>query len=175
MPTPDTLDVKDAANVTQTIGAPARRTDAKELNPDATSGSEVSFLRGLLDRMIAVLAALPASLGPKGPTASLSVVPSTDQNPILDHANAVAVTVTTSSHATTTPILTVPAGCYFVRVVSDADFFLRTDGTNATTGAGTVRVVANVPEVFPVAPAADLKGLTASGSAAVRVTPYKAR
>lgn len=97
------------------------------------------------------------------------VSPVASQDPIFDHANATKTAVTASA-----TVLTVPAGCYFARISGDGDFFLRTDGEAAADAAGSLRVIANQPEIIPVTPGAVLKAF-ASVSVVVRVTPLKVR
>lgn len=91
------------------------------------------------------------------------------QNPIYDHANATKTTVTAS-----TTVLTPPAGCQFARISSDVECFVRTDGSPAADAAGSIRILANVPETIPVTEAVVVTAYAAS-SAVVRVTPLKVR
>lgn len=115
---------------------------------------------------------LPASLGPKTAAGSLSVVPSTDQNPIFDHANSTKSSVTTSAI-----IITPPAGCDFIRISADVDIFVNTANAAATDGAtgGGIRIVANQPEIIPVTATVPVYALSSSGTAVVRCTPMKVR
>lgn len=115
-------------------------------------------------------AAAPASLGPQTSANSLSVVPSTDQNPIFDHANGTKTSVTT-----TTTIITTGAGHTFLRISTDVDLFVNTAGSAAVDDGTSIRIVANQPEVIPVPPSTAIKALSSSGTATVRCTPLKVR
>lgn len=108
--------------------------------------------------------------------AALAVAPSPDQDPILDHANGAAKSITTSA-----AVFTPPADCKFVDFYASADVWVRTDdmpavvpsdgmanGTPTFVGAGTVKPIA----VTPLKP---LRAVSVSGAALVIVTPYKAR
>jgi hypothetical protein len=111
------------------------------------------------------------TLGPKAASGSVSMTPSTDQDPILDHANAARVTVTTSSATAITP----PAGTKYLRVHATAECFVRTDGSAAADAAGSIRLVANMPEVIPVVAGTAVTAVTATGTAVLNSTPMKAR
>lgn len=99
----------------------------------------------------------------------LPTSPSADQDPILDHANGVKVTVTASA-----VVFTPPAGCKFARFVTDVDTFIRTDDTAAADDAGATLLLAGQSEILPVTPALPVRAYCAS-SAVLRITPFKVR
>lgn len=94
-----------------------------------------------------------------------------DQDPVLNHAAGVKVTATTASATLITP----PAGTKYVRVMAEADVLLRTDGQAAADDGGSIRLVANSPEVIPVYEGVPVTVRSVSGTAVVRSTPMKAR
>jgi len=111
------------------------------------------------------------TLGPKAASGSVSVTPSTDQDPVFDHANAVVASVTTSS----TTAITLAASCKYVWAHAIGDCYIRTDGAAAsTTAAGSILLLAGQPQIIPV-----LGGTTvtvvAGSATTLRLTPMKAR
>lgn len=106
----------------------------------------------------------------------LAVAPSSDQDPILDHAAGVAKSITVSA-----AVFTPPAGCKHVDFYASADVWVRTDdaaaavpsdgmagGTPTFVGAGTSKPIG-------VTAGKPLRAVSVSGAALVVVTPYKAR
>lgn len=91
------------------------------------------------------------------------------QDPILDHANGVKVTVTASAE-----VFTPPAGCFFARFSTDVDTFVRTDDTAAADDSDAYHLLALQPEILPVTPGVDVRAYCAT-SAVLRIIPYKAR
>lgn len=129
------------------------------------------------DAVIAAFAALLSdatfqaripTLGTKTASGSVSTTPSSDQDPIYDHANAVKATVTGTSSTVITP----PAGCKYMRVHASVDMFLRTDGTAAADAAGSIKILANQPETIPVTAAT---AVTAINAGTLYATPLKVR
>ncbi len=102
---------------------------------------------------------------------TLSTAPSVDQDPIFNHTAGVKVTVTTTS----TDIITPPASCKFIRITTDTDCFVRTDGSAAIDDGHCIRLIANLPETIPVVANTKVTGIVASGVAVVRATPLKVR
>jgi hypothetical protein len=103
-------------------------------------------------------------------TNPVSSSPSTDQDPIFDHANGTKTSVTTSA-----TIITPPAACKFLRISTDVDIFVNTAGSAAVDDGTSIRVVANQPEIIPVVAATAVKALSSGGTATVRCTPMKVR
>lgn len=106
---------------------------------------------------------------------ALAMAPAADQDPILDHAAGTKTSVTLSAE-----IFTPPAGCKFVRIRSDVDALVRTDGQDVTnTAAPTTNIPITLtggqPEIIPVTPNVKLKAMSVSGSAVITVVPLKAR
>ena len=130
-----------------------------------TTGAATAALQSALN------AKLPAALGPQTGVTSLSTTPSTDQDPIYDHANAVKASVTTTSATAITP----PTGAKFMRVHATADMFVRTDGTAAADAAGSIKLIANQPETIPVVAAIAVTAIVASGTGTLYATPMKVR
>jgi hypothetical protein len=145
-----------AANaVLGTTGGAAVITDA--------AGTIQQYLRGIIVRILSFI-------GPQTAAASLSVVPSADQNPIFDNANGTKTSVTASA-----TIITPPAGCTFVRIDTDADIVINTANATAVDDGTATRICANQPEIVPVTPAIAVKALSLAGTAVVRCTPLKVR
>lgn len=133
-----------------------------------TNGTIQQYLRGLVVKVLALISSLTA--GPLTDAGSLSVVPSTSQNPIFDHVNGTKSSVTVSA-----TIITTPAGCQFLRISTDVDVFVNTAGNAAVDDGTSIRVIANTAEVIPVPPSTAIKALSSSGTATVRCTPLKVR
>jgi hypothetical protein len=119
--------------------------------------------------LAAVLAKLP-TLGTQAAAASLSVTPSTDQDPIFDHAHGTKTAVTVSA-----AVITPPAGCKFIRISTDVDVFVNTAGNAAVDDGTSIRLIANVPEVIPVTAGTNVLALSSAGAATVRCTPLMVR
>lgn len=111
------------------------------------------------------------TLGTKAASGSVSTTPSSDQDPIFDHANAVKASVTTTSSTAITP----PAGCKYLRVHATADMFLRTDGSAAADAAGSIKITAGQPETIPVVAATAVTAIVATGTGTLYATPMKVR
>jgi hypothetical protein len=148
-----------AGAVTET--APATDTASSGLN---------GRLQRIAQRITALIALVPAALGSQTNAGSLSVAPSKDQDPILDHTNGTKTSVTTSA-----TIITPPTGCKYIRISSDVDIFVNTAAATAVDDGTSIRIVANQPEIIPVTAATAVKALSSSGTATVRCTPYKER
>lgn len=99
----------------------------------------------------------------------VAAAPSADQDPIFDHANGTKNSVTASQ-----TIITPPAGCKYVRVSSNVDCFVRTDGQAAADAAGSILVSAGAAEIIPVVAGTAVTAFAAS-TAVVRCMPYKVR
>ena len=110
------------------------------------------------------------ALGTKAASGSLSTTPSTDQDPIFDHANAVKFAVTQASQAAITP----PAGCKYMRLHADGDCFIRTDGAPAADANGSIKMLANQPETIPVTAGTPVTVIAAAATV-LRATPMKVR
>ncbi len=111
------------------------------------------------------------ALGARVSTSSISVVPSTDQDPIYDIANGIK----TSALTTNATLITTGSGHTFLRIDSDTTIFVTTDGSTAAADNSTsIRIIANVPEIIPVPPSTAIKGFAAT-SAVVRCMPMKVR
>lgn len=121
--------------------------------------------------LAALSAKLPASVGPKTDVTSLSVVPSTDQDPIFDHVNGVKANITTTSSTAITPA----AGTKYIRVHATADCFVRTDGTAAADAGGSIKLIANQPETIPVVAGTAVTAIVTTGTATLYATPMKVR
>lgn len=119
--------------------------------------------------LVALVDKLP-TLGAKAPGGSVSVTPSTDQDPIFDHANGTKTSVTASAM-----VITPPSGCKFIRISSDVDVFVNTAGAAAVDNGTSIRILANQPETIPVTAGVEVRALSSSGTAVVRCTPLKAR
>lgn len=110
--------------------------------------------------------------GAKAASGSVPIVISNDQDPILDHANAVIFTVTNASQTAITP----PVGARYAVFTPSVDMFVRTDGAAASaTAAGSVKLFANVPRDLPVVGGTAVTAIVASGTGELRVTPSKSR
>jgi hypothetical protein len=100
-----------------------------------------------------------------------------DQDPVYDHANGAAVSITTNA-----TLITPAAGCSFVEIHAPADIWIRTDGANAVVpsngmanGVPTL-VAAGQPKIVPVTATVAVKAISASGSGVlVTAVPLKAR
>lgn len=157
----------DGSAVTQPISA-----DALPLpNGAATSAKQDSVLTALAALLTeAEFEARIPTLGTKAASGSISTTPSTDQDPVFDHANAVRFAVTTASQAAITP----PASCKYMRVHAEGDCFIRTDGTAAADAAGSIKLLANQPETIPVIGGTAVTVIGASATT-LRATPMKVR
>jgi len=100
---------------------------------------------------------------------TLTAAPSTDQDPIFDHANGTSATVTTSA-----TVFTPPAGCKFARFDATVDTFIRTDNTAAADDGKAIRLIAGQPEILPVTAGVAVRAYAASSST-LRITPMKVR
>ena len=120
--------------------------------------------------LAAISAKLP-TLGQKAASGSVSTTLSTDQDPIFDHANGTKTALAAGVAAT---VLTPPAGAKFARISSAVNCFVRTDGTAAADAAGSIRLIADVPETIPVTAGVGVSVLCAS-AATVYAMPYKVR
>lgn len=100
---------------------------------------------------------------------TLTARPSTDQDPIFDHANGEKATVTTSA-----VVFTPPAGCKFARFDATVDTFIRTDDQPAADDGDAIRLIAGQPEILPVTAAVAVRAYAASSST-LRITPMKVR
>lgn len=149
--------ITDLGGVTET--APATDTASSGLN---------GRLQRIAQRITSLIAVFTA--GPLTDAGSLSVVPSTSQNPIFDHTNGTKTSVTTSA-----TIITPPTGCQFIRLSTDVDIYVNTAGSTAVDDGTSIRVVANSPEIIPVVAATAVKALSSAGTATVRCTPFKVR
>lgn len=96
--------------------------------------------------------------------------PSADQDPVFDHGNTVSMAI----GATTTDLITPPAGCKYLRVSFAADALVRTDGSAVTSGSG-IAVYAATPEIIPVLPGVKVTAMGVSGATTGRATPMKVR
>lgn len=137
----------------------------------------VDQLEGYVDQVETLLTAvrdrLPAALGAQTASNSLSTTPSTDQDPIFDHANGARVAVT----AAVANVITPPVGCKYLRVQSTTDCFVRTDATDPGDAAGSIRLLANVPETIPVVAGASgqVRVIRATADGVIYATPMKVR
>lgn len=87
-----------------------------------------------------------------------------------DHAHGTKTAVTVSA-----VIFTPPPGCELVRIDTDAHAVINTaDGAAVDDGTAT-RIVANVPEIVPVAAGVAVKALSLAGTANIRCTPLVSR
>lgn len=112
------------------------------------------------------------TLGAKAASGSVPMVLSNDQDPVLDHANAVLATVNNASATVITP----PAGARYAVFTPAVDMFVRTDGSPASaTAAGSIKLFANVPRDLPIVGGTAVTAVVASGSGELRVTPSKSR
>ncbi len=100
----------------------------------------------------------------------LRVSPAASEDVIFDHASGTKTSVTTSA-----TVFTPPTGCKYVRISSDTDCFVNTSGATAIDNGTALRLIANVPEILPVTEGVAVKVLSASGTAVVRCSPFKAR
>lgn len=100
---------------------------------------------------------------------TLTARPSTDQDPIYDHANGEKATVTTSA-----VVFTPPAGCKFARFDATVDTFIRTDDQPAADDGDAIRLIAGQPEILPVTATVAVRAYAASSST-LRITPMKVR
>lgn len=100
---------------------------------------------------------------------TLTAAPSTDQDPIFDHANGVSMAVTASA-----VVFTPPAGCKFARFDATVDTFIRTDGQPAADDGKAIRLIAGQPEILPVTATVAVRAYAASSST-LRITPMKVR
>ncbi len=184
---PRVVTASDSPEVTA-LGAVA---DAAVTNP-ASNGSVIALLKGLITVIGTTLvgfvdgletligstnsalgtmsAKLPAALGAQTNAASLSVAPSTDQDPIFDHAAGVKSSVTTSAI-----LITTGAGHKYLRIVTDVDLYVNTANAAAVDNGSSILIKANLPEVIPVPPSMNIYALSSSGTATVRATPMKVR
>ncbi len=112
---------------------------------------------------------LSTSYNPSSNAHSLVFSPSADQDPIFDHANGTQTSVTAAAL-----ILTPPAGCKYARISTDVTCFIRTDGVDPADAAGSVRILADQPEIIPVVPGVAVKAFAAT-TAVVRAIPMKSR
>lgn len=101
---------------------------------------------------------------------TLTAAPSTDQDPIFDHANGDKKTVTASA-----VVFTPPAGCKFVRLDATVDTFVRTDDQVALDDGKAIRIAGGMPpEIVPVTPGVPVRAYAATSST-LRITPMKVR
>lgn len=137
-------------------------------------GQIAGYVDGLEALTAALSGKLPAALGPQAGAGSLSVVPSTDQDPIFDQANAAATraAVTNASSVVFTP----PAGCKYARFHATVDTLLRLDDQPAADAAGSILILANQPEPLPVVAGVAVRALRLGGAdGVIRCTPMKVR
>lgn len=100
----------------------------------------------------------------------LTAAPSTDQDPIYDHANGDKKTVLASA-----VVFTPPAGCKFVRMDATVDTFVRTDNAVAADDGKAIRIVGGAPaEIVPVTAGVAIRAFAAASST-LRMMPMKAR
>lgn len=100
---------------------------------------------------------------------TLTARPSTDQDPIYDHANGEKATVTTSA-----AVFTPPVGCKFARFDATLDTFIRTDDAAAADDGEAIRLIGGQPEILPVVAGVAVQAYAASSSV-LRITPMKVR
>jgi len=100
---------------------------------------------------------------------TLTAAPSTDQDPIFDHANGTSAAVTASA-----VVFTPPAGCKFARFDATVDTFIRTDNQVAADDGKAIRLIAGQPEILPVTAGTAVRAYAASAST-LRITPMKVR
>jgi hypothetical protein len=99
--------------------------------------------------------------------------PAADQDPVFNHPAGKKVTVSGSA---STPVLTPPAGCKYVRFSCEGDVIVNTDGADAVDDGTSIRIVAGPAETIPVRAGVEVRARSLSGVATiVRATPMKAR
>ncbi|MDO8421558.1 MAG: hypothetical protein Q7S99_05300 [Parvibaculum sp.] len=96
--------------------------------------------------------------------------PSSDQDPVFDHANGTKTSVTANA-----TVLTPPTGCKYARISADVDILVSTDGVNAADDGKSIRISGGIAETIPVIAGTAVKALSLVGTAVVRVTPMKVR
>lgn len=161
--------VETLLGTTNTNTAAIKAAAENTTTPSPISAASLPLPTGALSK--ADFEARVPTLGPKAASGSVSTTPSTDQDPIFDHANAVKASVTTTSATAITP----PAGAKYLRVDATADMFLRTDGTDAADAAGSIRLLANQPETIPVVAGTAVKAIVPTGTGTLYATPMKVR
>lgn len=137
---------------------------------DTASAGHNGRLQRIAQRLTSLIALLPTALGSQTNAGSLSVAPSTDQDPIFDHANGTKTSVTTSA-----TIITTGSAHKYLRIVSDVDIYVNTAGSAAVDDGTSTLIKANLPEIIPVPVSTAIKALSSSGTAVVRCTPMKVR
>lgn len=119
-------------------GVMGSTTDAAAAS-DTSAASHISLFKRLLSKIPVI--------GQQLGSASMSVTPSKDQDPIFDNANGTKIAV---GAAASTTILTPPAGCKYASVLVTNDGFFRCDATAAGDLAGSQKLLANMERIIPV-------------------------
>lgn len=132
---------------------PATSAQIGEVSASPTANTLLGRLKTIADALLGTLTARP----------------STDQDPIFDHANGEKATVTASA-----VVFTPPAGCKFARFDATVDTFIRTDNQAAADDGKAIRLIAGQPEILPVTATVAVRAYAASSSI-LRITPMKVR
>lgn len=139
---PDSVGTKTSAlSMAVTLssdGVMGSTTDAAAAS-DTAAASHISLFKRLLSKIPVI--------GQQLGSASMSVTPSKDQDPIFDNANGTKVAVGATASTT---ILTPPAGCKYASVLVTNDGFFRCDAAAAGDLAGSQKLLANMERIIPV-------------------------
>lgn len=95
---------------------------------------------------------------------------SPDQDPVFNHSAGTKTVVSTDA-----VILVPPTGCKYVRVTTDGDVVVNTNGQSPVDDGSGVHIIAYIPEVIPVNVGVPVRAAALSGSVTVRCMPLRVR